>query len=174
MIDGTDDPDLYQLRGKQKRENSGIWYTPSSGIWATVWLEEVSDTYIDRLEVLADMYGQLKAKAHVGGNDQAVQLNVTVSDDGKVVKRQKGFRNTVSLSIPNAKLWSPAEPNLYDLEFELLDKDGKVLDKVTSYTGFRSVGKAPDCQRQLAVYSEWRKDLSLGTARSRVVAGKFS
>lgn len=144
VVDGTDDPDLYQLRGKQKRDNSGIWYTPSSGIWATVWLEEVSDTYINRLEVLADMYGQLKAKAYTGGNEQAVQLNVTVFDAGKVVKKQDGFQNTVSLSIPNAKLWSPAEPNLYDLEFELLGKDGKVLDTVTSYTGFRSVGKASD------------------------------
>lgn len=144
VVDGTDDPDLYQLRGKQKRNNSGIWYTPSSGIWATVWLEEVANTYIDRLEVLADMHGQLKAKAHLDGADQDVQLKVTVSDDGKVVRKQDGFQNTVSLSIPNAKLWSPDSPNLYDLEFELFDKDGNLLDTVTSYTGFRSVGKAPD------------------------------
>lgn len=144
VVDGTDDPDLYQLRGKQKRNNSGIWYTPSSGIWATVWLEEVANTYIDRLEVLADMHGQLKAKAHLDGADQDVQLKVTVSDDGKVVKKQDGFQNTVSLSIPNAKLWSPDSPNLYDLEFELFDKDGNLLDTVTSYTGFRSVGKAVD------------------------------
>lgn len=144
VVDGTDDPDLYQLRGKQKRNNSGIWYTPSSGIWATVWLEEVANTYIDRLEVLADMHGQLKAKAHLDGADQDVQLKVTVSDDGKVVKKQDGFQNTVSLSIPNAKLWSPDSPNLYDLEFELFDKDGNLLDTVTSYTGLRSVGKAVD------------------------------
>ena len=144
VIDGTDDPDLYQLRGKQKRDNSGIWYTPSSGIWATVWLEEVPHTYIDRLEVLADMYGQVKAKAHLGGTSRFVQLKITVTDNGKVVKEKAGFRNTVSLSIPNAKLWSPGAPNLYDLEFELLDEAGNVLDRVGSYTGFRSVGKTPD------------------------------
>ena len=91
MIDGTDDPDLYQLRGKQKRDNSGIWYTPSSGIWATVWLEEVPDTYIDRLEVLADMHGQLKAKAHLGGTPRETQLKVTVSQNGKTVRPGNRF-----------------------------------------------------------------------------------
>lgn len=144
VIDGTDDPDLYQLRGKQKRDNSGIWYTPSSGIWATVWLEEVPDTYIERLEVLADMHGQLKAKAHLGGTSLDVQLRLKVSEKGKVVHKKTGFENTVSLSVRNVKLWSPDTANLYDLEFELLDKDGSVIDRVTSYTGFRSVGKALD------------------------------
>ncbi len=144
VIDGTDDPDLYQLRGKQKRDNSGIWYTPSSGIWATVWLEEVPETFIDRLEILADMQGLLKAKAHIGGNERDVVLRITVSDSGKVIKQRTGYQNTVSLSIPNVKLWSPASPNLYDLEFELLDSSGKILDRVESYTGFRSVGKEPD------------------------------
>ncbi len=144
VIDGTDDPDLYQLRGKQKRDNSGIWYTPSSGIWATVWLEEVPDTYIDRLEVLADMHGRLKAKAHLGGTPREVQLKVTVSENGKTVRQATGFRNSVSLSVRKVKPWSPDTPNLYDLEFELLDKAGEVIDRVKSYTGFRSVGKSAD------------------------------
>ncbi|MDG2169441.1 MAG: glycoside hydrolase family 2 TIM barrel-domain containing protein [Opitutales bacterium] len=144
VVDGTDDPDLYQLRGKQKRDNSGIWYTPSSGIWATVWLEEVPETYIDRLEVLADMHGQLKAKAQLGGSEQEVQLRVTVLEEGKAVKKKTGYQNTVSLSLANAKLWSPSSPNLYDLEFELVDQAGEVIDTVKSYTGFRSIGKASD------------------------------
>ncbi len=144
VMDGTDDPDLYQLRGKQKRDNSGIWYTPSSGIWATVWLEEVSDTYIERLEVLADMHGQLKAKAHVGGTSQEVQLSVTISEGGKRIQRKNGYQNTVSLSVRDAELWSPNTPHLYDLEFVLLDDEGKVLDQVESYIGFRSVGKEVD------------------------------
>jgi beta-galactosidase/beta-glucuronidase len=144
VIDGTDDPDLYQLRGKQKRDNSGIWYTPSSGIWATVWLEEVPDAYIERLEVLADMHGQLKAKAHLGGSSQDVQLRVTVSEEGKTVHKTTGSHNSLFLSVRNVKLWSPDAPHLYDLEFELLNKAGKVIDHVKSYTGFRSVGKALD------------------------------
>lgn len=144
VIDNTDDPDLYQLRGKQKRDNSGIWYTPSSGIWATVWLEEVPDTYMDRLEVLADMHGKLKAKAHLGGTPRDVRLRVTVSDNGRVVQETTGYKETVSLSIRNVKQWSPDVPNLYDLEFELLDKTGVVIDRVQSYTGFRTVGRELD------------------------------
>tara|TARA_R110002049_G_scaffold76250_4_gene196128 strand:- start:65801 stop:66088 length:288 start_codon:yes stop_codon:yes gene_type:complete len=57
VIDGTDAPDLYQLRGKQKRDEKGIWDSLSSGIWATVWLESVPKTYNQSVKVLADMHG---------------------------------------------------------------------------------------------------------------------
>lgn len=144
VIDGTDDPDLYQMRGKQKRDNGGIWYTPSSGIWATVWLEEVPETYIRRLKILADMHGQLAAEAIVGGFDQEVQLRIKVRDGKKVVADKTGYKKQVSLTIKHVKLWSPESPNLYNLEFELLNAAGEVIDSVESYTGFRSVGKALD------------------------------
>ncbi len=144
VIDGTDDPDLYQLRGKQKRDNKGIWYTPSSGIWAPVWIESVPQTYIQSIKILADMYGQLKAEATIGGQKQKVQLQVTVLDDEKVVASKKGICSDVILSVKNAKLWSPSSPTLYDLKIELLGKEGNILDEVRSYTGFRTVGKECD------------------------------
>ena len=144
VIDGTDDFDLYQLRGKQKRNNNGIWYTPSSGIWAPVWIESVPHTYIKSLKILADMYGQLSAEALVGGASIKTQLRVTVLDNGKVVTKKQGTNNNLLLSVKNAKLWSPSSPFLYDLEIELLGVDGSVIDKVTSYAGFRSVGKECD------------------------------
>lgn len=144
VIDGTDDFDLYQLRGKQKRDNSGIWYTPSSGIWAPVWIESVPDTYIKSLKILADMHGQLKAEAFVGGESTKTQLRVTVIDNGKIVAKKQVVDNNLLLSVKNAKLWSPSSPFLYDLEIELLADDGSVLEKVTSYAGFRSVGKECD------------------------------
>ena len=142
VVDGTDDPDLYQMRGKQKRDNGGIWYTPSSGIWATVWLEPVPETYIKRLKVLADMHGELNAEAIVEGLDQDVQLRVKVLDGRKLVAEKSGYQNQVSLTVKQAKLWSPSSPNLYNLEFDLLNADGDVIDSVESYAGFRSVGKA--------------------------------
>lgn len=144
VIDGTDDFDLYQLRGKQKRDNGGIWYTPSSGIWAPVWIETVPETYIKSVKLLADMYGELKAEATVGGLQQKAQLQVSVFDNDQLVAQKKGLCNEVLLSVKNAKLWSPSSPKLYDLKIELLDADGKVLDVVTSYAGFRTVGKACD------------------------------
>ena len=144
VIDGTDDFDLYQLRGKQKRDNGGIWYTPSSGIWAPVWIESVPETYIKSIKLLADMYGELKAEACIGGLQQKAQIQVTVLDNNEVVAQKKGQCKEVLLSVKNAKLWSPKSPYLYDVKIELLDENGAVLDEVSSYTGFRTVGKECD------------------------------
>ncbi|WP_346859418.1 sugar-binding domain-containing protein [uncultured Draconibacterium sp.] len=144
VIDGTDDFDLYQLRGKQKRDNGGIWYTPSSGIWAPVWIELVPETYIKSIKLLADMHGGLKAEACIGGLKLNTQLKVTVLNEGKVVAQKTGTANQVLLSVKNAKLWSPKSPYLYDVKIELLAENGDLLDNVSSYTGFRTVGKECD------------------------------
>lgn len=144
VIDGTDDPDLYQLRGKQKRDNSGIWYTPSSGIWAPVWLENVPETYIQSVKILADMYGELKAEAIIGGLQQGKTLKISVLEDGTEITNKKGFGNSVVVNLKSPKLWSPSSPFLYDLKLELIDENGVVLDRVDSYTGFRTVGKTTD------------------------------
>jgi beta-galactosidase len=144
VIDGTDDPDLYQLRGKQKRDNGGIWYTPSSGIWAPVWMESVPQTYIASVKLLADMHGKLKAEAKIGGLQQKGQLQVTVLENDKIVATKKGLCKNLQLSVKNAKLWSPKSPFLYDVKIELLAEDGIVLDVVDSYTGFRRIGKKCD------------------------------
>jgi beta-galactosidase len=146
VIDGTDDPDLYQLRGKQKRENSGIWYTPSSGIWATVWMESVPATYLESVKILADMHGQLKAEAKIGGLQQKAQLQITVLENDKVVASKTGLCENVQLSVKNVELWSPTNPVLYNLKIELIAESGKVLDEVSSYTGFRTVGKECDAE----------------------------
>lgn len=144
VIDGTDDPDLYQLRGKQKRDNKGIWYSPSSGIWAPVWIESVPETYIQSVRLLADMYGELDVKAHVVGKTQETHLKVTVLDKGKDIAGKSGIDNRLVMHIKNVKLWSPSSPYLYDLKIELIDGDGNVLDQVDSYAGFRTVGKICD------------------------------
>lgn len=144
VIDGTDDPDLYQLRGKQKRDNQGIWYTPSSGIWAPVWMESVPQTYLQSVKILADRYGELNATATVAGLKQKARLQITVLDNGEVITKKKGLDNSVFLNVKNVKLWSPSSPFLYDLKIELLGKNGEILDQVTSYAGFRSIGKKTD------------------------------
>ncbi|WP_169515983.1 glycoside hydrolase family 2 protein [Gaetbulibacter saemankumensis] len=144
VIDGTDDPDLYQLRGKQMRNNFGIWYTPSSGIWAPVWLERVPKTYVGSLKVLADMHGQLKAEAIMSGSTQNVKLQVTVLDGDEVVSKRKGLDNSVLLHVKNAKLWSPKSPFLYNLKIDVYGEDDEVLESVSSYVGFRSVGRICD------------------------------
>ncbi len=144
VIDGSDDPDLYQLRGKQKRDNKGIWYTPSSGIWATVWMETVPETYIERIKILADMHGELSVDACVGGNGAGVGLRVTVLDKGKAVAEKTYPYSSLKMRVKNPNLWSPDSPYLYDLKIDLLSVSGKVLDSVNAYTGFRSVSKVCD------------------------------
>lgn len=144
VIDGTDDPDLYQLRGKQKRDNGGIWYTPSSGIWAPVWMESVPETHIQSVKLLADMFGELKVEATIGGLQKRTQLKVTVIDEGEIVAEKMVNGLHTSLSIKNVKLWSTESPFLYDVKIAIQGEDGKLIDEVNSYTGFRTIGKECD------------------------------
>ena len=144
VFDETDAPDRYQLRGKQQRNNQGIWYTPSSGIWQTVWLESVPATYLSELKMNGDAAGRLSVQAKLGGDPlESASLRVTVLDGGDEIARKVTPLNS-EISVGNATLWSPENPHLYDLEIELLDKTGKSIDAVRSYIGFRTPGKRMD------------------------------
>jgi len=146
-IDDTDLPDHYQLRGKQKRNNNGIWYTPSSGIWQTVWLEPVPASYLARIKTTADMNGKLCVQAEIGGHsDGHEHLRVTLLEAGKPIVAKTGITGNTTLHYAEATLWSPNQPKLYDLQVELLDASGAVLDTVQSYVGFRTVDKRRDAQ----------------------------
>jgi hypothetical protein len=124
--------------GKQTLQPQGIMYTPSSGIWQTVWLESVPRTYIDHLVLTPDVdAGQLKIEVAVSGDPAEYTLEATALSGKKVVATQ-GFQGTSALSIPKARLWSPNDPYLYDLQVRLL-KDGKAIDSVKSYFGMRKI-----------------------------------
>ncbi len=145
IIDYTDNVDKYQLRGKQRRDNTGIWYTPSTGIWQTVWLEPVPNTYIERIKLTADMHGKLRVEVEPEGYMTGREkLHVSVLNDGKVITEKTVKSDVAQLWIAEPKLWSPKEPNLYDLKITLLDPRGNTLDAVESYTGFRTVGRKVD------------------------------
>jgi hypothetical protein len=135
----------YQLSGKQVMKPRGIFYTRVSGIWQTVWLESVPRTYIKGLKIdTAHDPAQITVKTIVGGDaTQADGVRVTVSLNGKKVAAKRGGLDGTRLAIKNAKLWSPAQPALYDLKIELL-KGRKRCDTVTSYAGIRSVGRQKD------------------------------
>lgn len=145
VIDETDAFDRYQLRGKQRHDNSGIWYTPSSGIWQTVWIESVPSTYLDDIRFTADMHGVFKLRALIGGPDQpGLALRVQLSDNGRGVAQATASGHELSLTLDTPQLWSPKNPHLYQLSVELLDADHQILDTIESYAGFRSTGKAQD------------------------------
>ncbi|HEY9510584.1 MAG TPA: glycoside hydrolase family 2 TIM barrel-domain containing protein, partial [Verrucomicrobiae bacterium] len=82
----------------------------------------------------------------VGAN--AGKVRVTALFKGKKVASAEGS-GEIKLTIPDAKLWSPAHPNLYDLNLELLDAKGKVVDRVKSYAGLREIGEKRDADGNL-------------------------
>ncbi|MEW2404932.1 PA14 domain-containing protein [Streptomyces griseoviridis] len=119
--------------GKQRLDPSGIWYTPSSGIWQTVWMEPVAADHVDTLKLTPDA-----AKGTVTIAPQGVRsglpVTVTAYDGKRRVAAVTGRSGTpLTLKIPRAHLWSPDDPFLYDLKVSV----GK--DRVGSYVGLRSI-----------------------------------
>jgi beta-galactosidase/beta-glucuronidase len=141
VMDATED---WQLRGKQVRRPEGIWYTRVSGIWQTVWLEEVDAAWIADLDMTTEAAdGTIKIKADVEGKGD-YKFTARVLENGKEIVANTASGDEVMLTVPNAKLWSPKSPHLYELELTLTTPDGKVVDKVKSYAGIRTVGKSKD------------------------------
>ncbi len=125
-----------QARGKQTTKRGGIWYTPQSGIWQTVWIESVPNSYIQNLYILPNIDKDIiSIKATY--NESIFDAQVRILDKGKI-KAQCILDNNGegAIEIENYQLWSPENPYLYDIEIIAGD------DKVFSYCGMRkfSVG----------------------------------
>ena len=71
-------------------------------------------------------------------------MRIVVKDGGRTVADAQGGTTQTEIVVPDARLWSPTSPHLYDLEITLFDEDGAVLDRVSSYAGIRSIGKRRD------------------------------
>lgn len=113
-----------QPRGKQRLNQTGIWYTPASGIWQTVWLEPVApENAIAEIRTTPDIdAGVVKVAvfATVPVAEQVHAFRAKVLQGGRVVaEASHRIDREVTIAIPNPQLWSPAQPTLYDLEVEL-------------------------------------------------------
>ena len=129
-----------QPRGKQKLKSGSIMYTPSSGIWQTVWLEPVSENHIDALKMVPDLDGGF-LKLTVTGHGV---VHAVVSDSGREIAQVSGAAGSeLKLAIPDPKRWSPDSPFLYDLRVTLKSND-QVVDSVTSYFGMRKISLGKD------------------------------
>ena len=119
-------------RGKQTLNPRGIMYTSVTGIWQTVWLEPVPAQHIDDIRITPDIdKGVLKLSVYTG---QPGTVSIKVKDGNNVVSTLTGNSNEVlTVPVPHAKLWSPDQPFLYNLEITA----GK--DAVTSYFGMRKI-----------------------------------
>lgn len=135
-----------QPRGKQINEPHGIWYTPVTGIWQTVWLEAVPGSYIERLRIEPDYdASSFRLSVHLNWPRAGGELNVRVLAEGEVVAEAKiekfdcltDFCSPVDIAIPHARAWSPSDPFLYD--FELVYSAPGIEDRVYSYAGLRKI-----------------------------------
>ncbi|NGY60143.1 beta-galactosidase [Lentzea sp. NEAU-D13] len=122
--------------GKQRRNPGGIFYTAASGIWQTVWLEPVRSAHITRLDTTPDVPAGVLDLVVQGTAGQ--QVTAEVLTNGQVVGSGSGtVGGHLRIPVPNARLWSPDDPFLYDLRVTLAGGD-----VVTGYFGMRSLGKA--------------------------------
>jgi beta-galactosidase/beta-glucuronidase len=145
VVRAEDPPtDRYIPRGKQYWEPKprSIFYTRTSGIWQTVWMEPVGDSFVESVRITPNMDGLASIYAHLRGNQPELTFRTTVSFGGSVIATTTAVaaqpRVSTTASITDPRLWSPNSPNLYDVTFELLRGD-RVVDKVQSYFGFRTV-----------------------------------
>jgi beta-galactosidase/beta-glucuronidase len=134
-----------QPRGKQVKNPHGIWYTPVTGIWQTVWAEFVSPTYIAETKQTPDVDRKLVSVSAKLENMQAGDQLIITAWDGttKLAEQTVATNSEVILAVANPKLWSTTNPFLYDLTFRILRK-GKVIDEAKSYFAMRKISMKPD------------------------------
>ena len=120
-------------RGKQNDNRGGIWYTPQSGIWQTVWLEFMPKQHVGNFTITPNVEKSTVTIANVGD----FETEITVFDNGREILREKFF-GVVTLAY-DFELWSPENPKLYN--FILKNEAG---DEVHSYFAMRSFGKMKD------------------------------
>ncbi|QRQ99633.1 glycoside hydrolase family 2 protein [Dyadobacter sandarakinus] len=134
-----------QPRGKQIKNPHAIWYTPVTGIWQTVWIETVADAYITDLPYTADIDQQtLKITPKVARAAAGDMVKIVALDgQTKVAEQSCAPGSECTLSIANAKLWSPENPFLYDL-MVTVTRGGKVVDEAKSYFAMRKISMQAD------------------------------
>lgn len=138
VYDPTDGGD--QPRGKQVNSPGGIFYTSTTGIWQTVWLEPVPMNRIESFKAVPDVdAGVLHVKITGKNLLPTDTATVVASDTGTTVGQVTGAANgDLVVPVPSAKLWSPTSPFLYDLQITL-NRGDATLDAVTSYFGMRKI-----------------------------------
>ena len=156
IVVGVADPtEGDQPRGKQSRKPEGIFYTPSSGIWQTVWLEPVPEVCVDTLKLVPDLDARaLRLRVGAGTLSTRFRVEAVARVAGVEAGRCDGLLNEeVVLPISTPRLWTPEDPFLYDLQITIREVDpattngpGKVVDSVASYFGMRKIGLRKDRQ----------------------------
>ncbi|MBQ3822433.1 MAG: glycoside hydrolase family 2 [Thermoguttaceae bacterium] len=143
--------DGVQAIGKQIKNPHGIWYTPVTGIWQTVWMEPVAKAHITKVRPVSDI-DDMTVAVFVEAEDAE---GATVAIGDKTAKVVSG-KATITLDVKGQELWTPDNPKLYDFSVTLA-KGGETVDKVDSYYANRktSLGKTPDGITRMMLNNEF-------------------
>ena len=134
-----------QPRGKQKLKPEGIWYTPVTGIWQTVWMEPVNETRIDGIEVVTDpKFGSVDFHFKATGIKPGDSLSGTVKHpDGVSTGFGGPYKDKLWHPTTDPILWTPEKPTLYPVTLTL-KRDGNIVDSVESYFALRTIAMGKD------------------------------
>ncbi|WP_170311590.1 glycoside hydrolase family 2 protein [Vallitalea okinawensis] len=134
----------WQQKGKQVLNPHSIFYTATSGIWQTVWMEAVPKSYIKNLKMTPDIDAEkLHLETTVIGHSDLFIRGTVLKQGKEVITEIQSVGQEMSLSIINPMLWSPNQPFLYDLRVELVSGN-QVIDSVDSYFGMRKFSLMED------------------------------
>ncbi len=128
-----------QASGKQTSKRGNIWYTPQSGIWQTVWLEEVPESYIKSVKLTPDIDNDL-LKVEIDAEGNVGQISVTALDKDETLCTVTTSGNTAIIKLSDYELWTPENPKLYDLVIKT------ETDEIKSYFGMRKFGIGKDSE----------------------------
>ncbi len=123
--------------------SEGCVYTRTTGIWQTVWLEAVGETYLREFALTPDLNGgRILFRGWLDGACKGVSLRLRATADGEVVGEETvpaaGRSTQAVVKLSKVTPWAPGRPFLYDLALDVL-RDGQVIDSVKSYLGLREV-----------------------------------
>ena len=156
----------YQPVGKQTKNPGSIWYTPISGIWQTVWLEPVSEDFIDKLEINNDFDNKQIKVTFKLNSDKNLPIKVTLIYDNKEIEKIENTSNKeIIIQIPDEDFheWSPSEPNLYYLKAELFSESGDLIDSIQSYTAVRKIESRPSSNGYKRIFLNNKPIFNMGT-----------
>jgi beta-galactosidase/beta-glucuronidase len=136
-----------QPRGKQVRKPNGIWYTSTSGIWQTVWLEPVSAAHITRLSITPDIdNSQVIVTPYTSAPLGNLTVQATIHDgSGGSWSASAPAGQKITVPIGRLRLWSPETPFLYGMTVTM-KLGSRTMDRVESYVGMRKISLGKDAK----------------------------
>ncbi|MBT6169489.1 MAG: beta-galactosidase [Flavobacteriaceae bacterium] len=154
----------FQPRGKQVKNPRGIWYSPVSGIWQTVWIEPLNTKHISKLYTTTNIdIPSVTIKTFTSYNSEKDFLQLIIRESDKIISKiQQKFDSEIKIAINQPKLWTPENPFLYDLEINLIS-EGEIIDVVKTYFGMRKISIRKDINGTRRLHLNNKQYFQFGT-----------